>query len=304
VKVGKVPIDVLVDSGSAHSLMSERVARILKLKITPVKNETKPQLFSATGTQIRIVGRADVDMYIQGLRVTQTAVVAEELQPRFLLVMDFLSANVAVVSFKTGVLSLVDDLIHIKMHSICNDMNCVTLSRRTCAQPFSEMLLQVNTLKKVNNQSILLENLPHRLPVAIRKALAFCKNNKTVCRILNYNPYVVTLRKGLKLATIAGFDTIAAVQPVDNDNTDAQSVPACESDMYVSKSELDQFHESYGFHLGPTLTEDMSYDVLKMLYRYRTVFARYVSEIKLPKGPPLKIDLHTNRKLYKRHYSA
>ena len=84
---------------------------------------------------------------------------------------------------------------------------------------------------------------------------------------------------------------------IDSNNTDAHSVPACESDVYVSKCELGQFHESYGFHLGPALTEDMRYDVLKMLYMYRqkTVFARDVSEIKLAKGPPLKIDLHTNR---------
>ena len=44
-KIGKVAIDVLVDSGSAHSLTSERVARILKLKIESFKNDTKSQLF-------------------------------------------------------------------------------------------------------------------------------------------------------------------------------------------------------------------------------------------------------------------
>ena len=44
--------------------MSERVARIFKLKIEPTKNDTKSQLFSATGTKIVIVGNADVNMYI------------------------------------------------------------------------------------------------------------------------------------------------------------------------------------------------------------------------------------------------
>jgi len=42
---------------------------------------------------------------------------------------------------------------------------------------------------------------------------------------------------------------------------------------------------------------------LRILYRYRTVFAKDVSEIKLAKGPPLKIDLHTNRKMYKRKFN-
>jgi len=145
--------------------------------------------------------------------------------------MDFLSANIAVASFKTGLLSLFNDLIHIKIHSFCDDTNCVTLSRRTCVQPFSEMLLQVKTPKNVNNKSVLLENLPHRLPVAVGKALAFCKNNKTVCRVLNYNPYVVALKKCLKLAKIAGLDTIAAVQRVDEKNADTQATSALESDI-------------------------------------------------------------------------
>ena len=50
------------------------------------------------------------------------------------------------------------------------------------------------------------------------------------------------------------------------------------------------------------MTEEMRYEVLQTLYRYKTVFARDVSEIKLVKGPPLKIDLHTNSKMYKRQF--
>jgi len=39
-----------------------------------------------------------------------------------------------------------------------------------------------------------------------------------------------------------------------------------------------------------------------MLYRYRHVFARDVTEIKACKGPPLKIRLHTDRKMVKRQF--
>ena len=188
------------------------------------------------------------------------------------------------------------------MHSYCDDANCVTLSKRTCVQPFCEMLLQVNTPKHINNKSVMLEDLPRRLPVAVGKALAFCKNNKTVCRILNYNPYVITLRKGLKLAKIAGFDTIAAMLPVNNIDADPPVTSASEPHMYVSKTELDMFHKSYGFNLSPTLSEDMRYEVLKMLYRYKAVFARDVSEIKLAKGEPLKLNLYTDCKMFKRQF--
>ena len=47
------------------------------------------------------------------------------------------------------------------------------------------------------------------------KALAFCKDNKAVCRVLNTNPYVVTLKKGLKLAKIAGLiDSVLSMSEI------------------------------------------------------------------------------------------
>jgi len=62
------------------------------------------------------------------------------------------------------------------------------------------------------------------------------------------------------------------------------------------------FHKSYDFNLSPTLSEDMRYEVLEILYPYKTVFARDVSKIKLAKGPPLRIDLYTSYKMYKRQF--
>jgi len=41
-----------------------------------------------------------------------------------------------------------------------------------------------------------------RYPIAVANALTFVKNNKAVCRILNMNPYVVTLKKGLNSKNI------------------------------------------------------------------------------------------------------
>jgi len=74
--------------------------------------------------------------------------------------------------------------------------------------------LTVSSPAKFNNKSILLENFPYlnQLRVVVEKALATCKNNKTVCRLLNYTNQVVTLKKGLKLAKIEDWDTMGAIQ--------------------------------------------------------------------------------------------
>ena len=70
----------------------------------------------------------------------------------------------------------------------------------------------------------------------------------------------------------------------------------------MSETELDDFHKSCGFQINPALPEDRRYEVLRVLYRYKSVFARDLTEKQECTGPLLKLDLHTNRKMFKRQY--
>ena len=95
----------------------------------------------------------------------------------------------------------------------CSPNNCVTLTRNVCIPAYSEALIQVNTPTRFNNQDVLIEQTPRALSVTVAKALATCKNNKALCRVLNMHPYVVTLKKGLKIAKAAGLvDSVATMQ--------------------------------------------------------------------------------------------
>jgi len=70
----------------------------------------------------------------------------------------------------------------------------------------------------------------------------------------------------------------------------------------VNQYDLDTFHKDYGFKLSPQLDDAQCYEVLKMLHCYKCVFARDMTEIKECKGEPLKLELHTNRKMFKCQY--
>jgi len=152
------------------------------------------------------------------------------------------------------------------------------------------------------------------------------------------HPYVVTLKKGLKIAKAAGLvDSVATMQLCqppsaynhNDDNGDmahssahatrhrthththgnsirrpskVTDMGAAHSFSPVNRSDLDSFHAAYGFKLSPQLDEAQRYEALELLYRYKTVFARDMMEIQLCKGEPLKLDLHSNRKMFKRQY--
>jgi len=290
-----------VDTGAAHSLLSESVARILKLKIQPLQEHDYSDLTAANGSKVELIGTVDLRLYIKGLIIYKTVRIAKQLFPRMLLGVDFLATNKATVTYRTGngILSLYDDVINLPMHSQLDEINCVTVPRTLCIPAFTEAYLTVNCPKHVNNTTVLLENVQRPTPIVVAKALTSCKDNKTVCRVLNANPYVIRLKKGFKLAKIAHLDCIASIHECKkSEMTELQE----HTEINVSETELDDFHKPYGFQITPALPEDRRYEVLRVLYRYKSVFARDLTEIQECTGPPLKLDLHTDRKMFKRQY--
>ena len=114
---------------------------------------------------------------------------------------------------------------------------------------YSEAYLTVNTPKRFNN-NVLLENAERVCSISVAGAIAFCKNNKTVCKILNLNPYVVTLKRGMKLAKVLGLDKIASIQKCEETGTD--NIP---QESEISRAELNRFHKDFGFKINPSLDE-------------------------------------------------
>jgi len=70
----------------------------------------------------------------------------------------------------------------------------------------------------------------------------------------------------------------------------------------VNQNDLDRFHAEYSFKLSPQLDDAQRYQILEMLHCYKSVFARDMTKIKLTKAEPMKLELHSNRKLFKRQY--
>jgi len=70
----------------------------------------------------------------------------------------------------------------------------------------------------------------------------------------------------------------------------------------VNQYDLDTFHKDYSFKLSPQLDDVQRYEVLEMLHRYKLVFVRDMTEIKPSTDEPMKLELHSNRKMFKRQY--
>jgi len=140
------------------------------------------------------------------------------------------------------------------MHSLYDKNNCVTLAKTICIPALTEVILTVKNPARFNNKSVLLETLPRMNPlkVVVAKALVSSRNNQTVCRLLNYNNHVVTLKKGLSLAKIESFDAIASIR----EYKEAQTVtPGQNSGLKPSLNELNKLRKDYGFKISPSLSD-------------------------------------------------
>jgi len=197
VKINHATVNAMIDTRAVHTLVSQSVARILKLKVVPLQKYDHSVLIAANGSKLERFGSVTLKLYINGLVVHQKAFVAKRLSPRLVLGVDFLSTHKATVSYKgeKGILSLFEDLITVPMYSLMDETNCVVVPRTTCIPAFTEAYITVNTPICVNNTTILLEDVQRPTPIVVAKALTACKNNKTVCRVLNANSHVVTLKR-------------------------------------------------------------------------------------------------------------
>ena len=158
---------------------------------------SKPLLL-ANGSEVETTGHVMAELYFKGLKVEHRMEVAKSLSPSFILGMDFLVNNQAGINYalKRLMFTLYDGLIELPFYTHCDENNCVMLARTVCIPNYNEACLPINTPQRYNNQEMLLELPPRALSVPVSKELAFCKKNKTVCHILNTNPYVVTLNRG------------------------------------------------------------------------------------------------------------
>jgi len=116
----------LCDSGATKSVISADVAKRLQLKVT--KCQLANPFIPANGHPIFPVGQVSLNVNVQGLIIPSTLYVVNNLHPKLILGNDWLKSTRAVMDYRTGVLSLYDDLILCPLEGFNSLQNCVTPS--------------------------------------------------------------------------------------------------------------------------------------------------------------------------------
>ena len=106
--VGGGEIEVIVDSGSEISIISEKLARMAG---TPIATTQKYHLTGATNTEIPSAGTTTVTLDFGPVRLQQKCVVAPDFRHDLILGEDFLTQFGVIVNYNDGVLQIGDKVI-------------------------------------------------------------------------------------------------------------------------------------------------------------------------------------------------
>jgi len=278
-------------------LITERFANKHKLPVTPTSDPAVTQLLSANTGGIDIIGTSEFVIKVSGLSLPVSARVARVLSVEFLIGVDFLQAYEAKIDYQTGLISLSDDLVRAPLLSDSKPDNLTTCIESVCIPPETEMIVPVSIPARFNGMAVLLEPIPRyqfRL-AATAHSFGQCINGRTLCRVFNFRPHAVVLRRRMHLAVVEPMCNVVSCTLMAAREASQEEGPR--KPLYPQdRSTLDSFEQEYGFDINPELTEGQKSELLQLLFDYKSSFARDLSEMKVYPHYQHKIDLIGSRK--------
>ena len=253
-----------------------------------------------------VIAHTNILMFFSGLAIPHTAKVVAEVQHDLILGADFLSQNQVLIDYRENIVSLADDLVRVPLQSFQKQQNCVFTTQSVCIPPFTEATICVSSPNYFNEKTVIIEPVSsfQFRSFAVARSLSKCQNGKTVCTILNYNPKALVLRKGVKIASIENINTLVTCVPYI-ERTVQNSVNSLSADNVTTArthEELDKFLDDYKFKINLELSVEQKYELLNLLFNYKSVFARSLEEIKQYPHYELELDLLSNRKVFRRQF--
>ena len=212
IKVGLNGKDTLalVDTGASRSVASEDCRKQIGATLQPLEQGEISQLFAADGRVVKIQGKIDCDININGLIIPFKILIVNQLTQKIIIGQDFLQHTQAKIDYSDNTVTFYDDMVGINLlNNFKNTKNIVRVSR-TCRIPArTEALVQgfssKNTFKGNQvTQPFLLEALSKQ-PIQdylIARTLTIPRQSQVVCRIINPTNRTIRFYKNQAIAKL------------------------------------------------------------------------------------------------------
>ena len=127
---------MLLDSGATRSCVSAKFVKRLHLTPSPLDATFPDEVFTADNSSMKILGKIDLSVNINGLIVPHTFIVLSSLFNECLIGIDFLLASHAKLDFHSRRVSLYDDVTSLSLVSLNSQCNIVRVAQAITIPPF------------------------------------------------------------------------------------------------------------------------------------------------------------------------
>ena len=284
----------LLDTGACLSICSLDLTKRLKYSLKSLDPGELGILFSANGTGMKILGKVELPIKIEGLLTYHTFYVTDSVTHEIILGLEFLEKLEAKIDLKSKTVSFLD-CIHANLTVISEGGKQFLSTKSTVnLEPMSESIISVSVPRCYPlNQLSIIEPLPNsyqRFCVA-RSITQLRNNHTTVCRFLNPTESVITIPRGVVIATIESIDdkcvNVFSIDS-DNENVDKSANETCQSNtgMMLSQVERQKILADLGVKIGDGhLTPEEKEQIENLVVQYSDIFAKDMASL-----PPAKLE--------------
>jgi predicted aspartyl protease len=197
-----------LDTGSYYSIISSKLAKKLNLKVEMFSNDEDKALYGANGSPMKLLGKAEITLDIQNLRIPQTIRVCDNLTENLILGRSFLEESSANINFNSKIVTFCDDAIQIPLQHLIDNRSVVRIMKPTLVPARSEIVVPVTCNRIFNNREVILKSIEGQQysNFALANAIVTVINERTICRLMNFQDKPLVLSPGQRIGQLEMFD--------------------------------------------------------------------------------------------------
>jgi len=194
----------LLDTGASKSICNLNLVKSLHYAVKALEPGEIGMLISANGSAMRVNGKVDLPIKINGITIYHTFYVIQSVTHQIILGLYFLEATCAKIDLKSKTVSFFDELITANLTVISEtERQFISTKSNITLQPISETIIPVSVNNSYPLETSIIEPLQDDLSkFCVARCVVNLQEHETVCKLLNPTESVIKIPRNTIIATI------------------------------------------------------------------------------------------------------
>ena len=256
--VDRIPIEILVDTGSAVTVISESLRSKLTRELVDYQQRN---ITSATGDPLSVSGVVTVDIGVGDLTAAHPAIVCQNITRDCIVGADFLRKHNLDVKFSTGTLNTTTTSTPLLIEDP-ESPPCRVAAQETVVVPAHHEMIRPATLTAEIKAKCGLVEMRHeyasRSPLVVARTLVDGTSGVVPVRVVNPTPHTITVYKHTHVGDFCTLQSLDGGSRVQNASCNAMGDAGrqCSTERDILELlKLDHLPEPYRKKVAPLLLE-------------------------------------------------